>query len=269
MDPSNISVTPGSSGSSSDGNGGSSASVRTSSRGRRCMSSFPMGAQLATTDGGGSGSSSPPSSSSMGPNLEPHSGQPKDSPSNQVQRLLLVSPVRSPAATNNDVLIMDGVLVDNRPNTSSSARCSVSFIYNNGPINRRSISISDLVFVSSGSQSAIDAGSIGGSGGRSIGSSGQIPHREDPRVMQAQRNRHSEVGSQNQRRQHQGAGRQEFINPFNQGQDFVNPFNMPRRLAFPINFQQTLPYYSTTGSGCHCQELRTTPMLHPWCPSIQ
>ena len=54
----------------------------------------------------------------------------------------LVSPARSPASTDDDVLIMDGVLVDNGPGTPSSARRSVSFADNNGSNNRRSVSIS-------------------------------------------------------------------------------------------------------------------------------
>ncbi|PUZ40890.1 hypothetical protein GQ55_9G458600 [Panicum hallii var. hallii] len=247
MDPSNISVTPGSSGSSSDGNGGSS--VHTSSRRRRLMSSSPTGTQLAAADGGGSRSSTP-SSSSTGPDLEPHSRHPEDSPPNQVRRLLLISPVHSPAATDDDVLIMDGVLVDNGAGTPSSARRSVSFVDNNGPSNRRSVSNSDLVLVSSGSQRYIGAGSSGGSGGRRSCSSGQIPQREEPRVTQAQRNRHSEVGSQNRRRQHQGAGPsninqgQEFINPLsmNQGQEFINPFSLPHYTS-PY-YGQWLPYYT-------------------------
>ena len=139
MDPSNISVTPDSGGSGSDDNGGSS--MHTSSCRRRLMSSLPTGTQLAAADGGGSGSSSP-SSSSAGPDLEPHSRHPEDSPSNQVRRLLLVSPARTPAATDDAVLIMDGVLVDNGPGTPSSARRSVSFADNNGSNNRRSVSIS-------------------------------------------------------------------------------------------------------------------------------
>ena len=168
MNPSNISVTPGSGGSSSNSNGGSS--VHTSSRRRRLMSSLPTGTQLAAADGMGSRSSS----SSAGPDLEPHSCHPEDSPSNQVRRLLLVSPARTLAATDDAVLIMDGVLVDNGPSTPSSAGRSVSFVENNGPSNRRSVSISDLILVSSGSQGAISIGSSGGSGSRRSGSSGQV-----------------------------------------------------------------------------------------------
>ena len=69
---------------------------------------------------------------------------------------------------------MDGVLVDNGSGSISSARRSVSFVDNNGPSNRRSVSIRDLVLVSSGSQGAIGAGSSGGSGGRRNGSRGQV-----------------------------------------------------------------------------------------------
>ncbi|KAG2540418.1 hypothetical protein PVAP13_9NG552300 [Panicum virgatum] len=217
MDPSNISVTPDSGGSGSDDNGGSS--MHTSSCRRRLMLSFPTGTQLATADGRGSGSSSS-SSSSVSPDLDSHS-------------LLLVSPACSPAATDDDVLIMDGALVDNEPSSPSSARRPVSF--------------NSLVLVSSGSQGTISVESSGGSGGRRSGSNGQITHREEPRVTQAQRNRHSEVGSPHRHWQHQGAGLfninqgQEFFNPFNnnRGQDFINPFNIQHGPAFPIHF----PYY--------------------------
>ncbi|XP_039822636.1 protein app1-like [Panicum virgatum] len=240
MDPSNISVTPDNGGNSCDDNGGSS--MHTSSCCRH-MSSLPTGTQLATADGRGSGSSSP-SSSSTSSNLESHRLHPEDMPSNQVRCLLLVSPTRSPAAMDDDVLIMDDVLVDNGPGSPSSARPSVSFVGNNdGPSNRLSVSISDLGLVSSGSQGAIGTGS---SGGRRSGSSGQIHPREGT-VTQAQRNIHSEVGSHNRRRQHQGAGPsninqgQEFFNSFNnnRGQDFVNPFNIQHGPAFSIDF----PYY--------------------------
>jgi len=96
MDPSNISVTPGSGGSSSDGNGGNS--VPTSSRRRCLMSSLPTGTQLATADGRGFGLSSPsPSSVTVSPDLESHSLHPEETPLNQVRRLLLVTPTRSPA----------------------------------------------------------------------------------------------------------------------------------------------------------------------------
>ena len=74
-------------------------------------------------------------------------------------------------STDDDVIIMDGVLVDNGPSSPSRARRSVSFVDNNGPSNRRSVSIRDLVLVSSGSQGAIGTGS---SGGRRSGSSGQV-----------------------------------------------------------------------------------------------
>jgi hypothetical protein len=75
---------------------------------------------------------------------------------------------------DDDVLIMDGVLVDNGPGSPSSARRSISFIDNNGPSNRRSVSVNNLVLVSSGSQGAISIGSSGGSGSRRSGSSGQV-----------------------------------------------------------------------------------------------
>jgi hypothetical protein len=65
------------------------------------------------------------------------------------------------------VLIMDGALVDNGPGSPSSARRSISFIDNNGPSNRRSVSVNNLVLVSSGSQGAISVGSSGRSGGSS------------------------------------------------------------------------------------------------------
>ena len=77
-------------------------------------------------------------------------------------------------STDDDVIIMDGVLVDNGPSSPSRARRSVSFVDINGPSNGRNISISNLVLVSSSSQGAIGAGSSGGSGGRHSGSSGQV-----------------------------------------------------------------------------------------------
>ena len=90
MDPNNISVTPGS---NSNDNGGSS--VHTSSC-RHLMSFLPTGIQLATTDGRDSGSSSL-SPSTASPDLESHSLHPEETPLNQVRRLLLVTPTRSPA----------------------------------------------------------------------------------------------------------------------------------------------------------------------------
>ena len=154
MDPNNISVTPGS---NSNDNGGSLVHISSC---RHLMSFLPTGTQLATTDGRDSGSTSL-SPSTASPDLESHS-------------LLLVSPVCSPAATDDDVLIMDGALVDNGPGSPSSARRSISFIDNNGPSNRRSVSVNNLVLVSSGSQGAISIGSSGGSGSRRSGSSGQV-----------------------------------------------------------------------------------------------
>ena len=76
-------------------------------------------------------------------------------------------------STDDDVIIMDGVLVDNGPSSPSRARRSVS-VDINGPSNGRNISISNLVLVSSSSQGAIGTGSSGGSGGRHSGSSGQV-----------------------------------------------------------------------------------------------
>ncbi|CAL4977427.1 unnamed protein product [Urochloa decumbens] len=126
MDHSDLCVIPESGGgSSSNGNGGN-----------------------AVVDSGGYGSSSS-SSSSTSPDLEldhnRHRVNPEDSPTpNQVQRLLLVSPVRSPAVTEDDVLIMDVVLVNNVPRAPSTTR--------------RSASISNLLLVSSGSQGSIVSG---------------------------------------------------------------------------------------------------------------
>ncbi|KAG2540326.1 putative protein TPRXL isoform X1 [Panicum virgatum] len=253
MDPSNISVTPDSGGSGSDDNGGSS--MHTSSCRRRLMSSLPTGTQLATADGRGSGSSSS-SSSSASPDLESHS-------------LLIVSPVCSPAATDDDVLIMDGALVDNGPGSPSSTRRSISFIDNNGPSNRRSVSVNNLVLVSSVSQGAISVGSSGGSGGRRSGSSGQIPHREEPCVTQAQRNRHSEWDPIT------AAGNiREPVSPTStRGRSSSTPSTTTegRTSSTPSTSSTNRPSpstsHATTGSGW--LEPRTTPMLHPWWPSIQ
>lgn len=168
MDPINPRVTPGSGG---DGNG--DRSVRTSSR-RRRLTLSSTGTELisefdAAADTPGSGSSS----SSAGPDLEVdetrYRRNPEDSrTANQLGRPLLVSPVRSPASTDDYVLIMDGVLVDSDPSTPSSARRFVSLVDDNELSNRHSVSIGDLVLVSSGSQGS----SVGGSGGRHRG--GQV-----------------------------------------------------------------------------------------------
>lgn len=179
MDPIDLRVTPRSGGSGGDGNGG--RSVQTSSRRRRHLTlSSPTGTELssefdAAADGPGSGSSS----SSAGPDLEvdvtPYRRSrsrnrfPEDSPTaNNLGHLLLVSPVRSPASTDDDVLIMDGVLVDSDPSTPSSARRSVSFVDDNGPSSRRSVSIGDLVLVSSDSQGSSGGGNGSGSSGGQV-----------------------------------------------------------------------------------------------------
>lgn len=175
MDP--IDLTPRRGGSGGDGNGG--RSVQTSSRRRRHLTlSSPTGTELssefdAAADGPGSGSSS----SSAGPDLEfdvtpyrrSRNRVPEDSPTeNNLGLLLLVSPVRSPASTDDDVLIMDGVLVDSDPSTPSSARRSVSFVDDNGPSSRRSVSIGDLVLVSSDSQGSSGGGNGSGSSGGQV-----------------------------------------------------------------------------------------------------
>ncbi|KAF8728844.1 hypothetical protein HU200_018131 [Digitaria exilis] len=166
MDPSSLRVTPGSGGSGGDGNGG--RSVRTSSRRRRLTLSSTSGAELisefdAAADGPGSRSAGPALDVDEMPYRRSRSryrANPEDSPTeSQLGRLLLVSPVRSPASTDDDVLIMDGVLVDSEPSTPSSARHSASLVDDNGPSNRRSVSIADLVLVSSDSQGSSGGGS--------------------------------------------------------------------------------------------------------------
>ncbi|KAL6650039.1 hypothetical protein ACP70R_014263 [Stipagrostis hirtigluma subsp. patula] len=140
MDPRQLGVSPGSGGSGSNGNGVHSA-VYTSSRRRRRMSSPSTGTRLmpqfnAAVDGGGFGSSSSSSSGGLDLGLdESHNRQsrqrahPEASPApNHTGRLLLLSPAGSPATTDDDVLIMDGVLVDNN---RSGARRSASFVDNN------------------------------------------------------------------------------------------------------------------------------------------
>ena len=147
MDPNNISVTPGS---NSNDNGGSLVHISSC---RHLMSFLPTGTQLATTDGRDSGSSSL-SPSTASPDLESHSLHPEETPLNQVRRLLLVSPARSPASTDDDVLIMDGVLVDSGPGSTTATGTSSPSLTTMGP--------------------ATCAGSSGGSGSRRSGSRGHV-----------------------------------------------------------------------------------------------
>ncbi|KAJ1296915.1 hypothetical protein BS78_01G338300 [Paspalum vaginatum] len=262
MDPSNLCLTVDSGGSGSHGNGGRSA--HTSSRRRGLMPSSPTGTPLmsefnAAADGGDSGSSP----SSGGRDVEPEesrfphsrrSANSEASPTqNQVGLLLLLSPAGSPAATDDEVLIMDGVLVDNGPGTPSSARRSASndvnsngvvtpssarrsasiihnngsvtsssarrsslFVDNSGPGNRPSVSSNDLALLSSSAQGS----SRGGSGGRRGGSNGQ-----------------QQVGSSSWRQVH-GAG------PSNiqQGPELTFPMNVMQGPNYPYPYYHGLEY---------------------------
>ncbi|CAM0150885.1 unnamed protein product [Urochloa decumbens] len=216
MDHSDLRVTPDSGGDSSHGNGGN-----------------------AIVDSGGSGSSSS-SSSSASPDLELDHSRPhrvtEDSPTpNQVQRLLLVSPVRSPAVTEDDVLIMDGVLVNNVPRAPSSARRA---------------SISNLLLVSSGSQGSI----VSGRGSMHSGFGVQFylrRNREEPRRRQPQRNRYYE-----------GSSNRWQAGPSNLQPQFPLPAHNIRlgqhRLSLPYGMQRQYPF--------HMNMTTPQPYLSPWLP---
>ncbi|CAL4914602.1 unnamed protein product [Urochloa decumbens] len=154
IDPNDLCVTLDSVGNNSDGNGGDA---------------------VVDVHGRGFASSSPLSSSTI-PDLDleldhnHHQVNPEYSPTPNLQRLRLVSPVLSPTTAEDDVLIMDGVLVDNGLGTPSSVSRSVSFV-DNGLGNRRSASMSDLILVSSGFHGSSGDGSTRRSGYGGQGSS--------------------------------------------------------------------------------------------------
>ncbi|TVU46815.1 hypothetical protein EJB05_06384 [Eragrostis curvula] len=172
MEPRLLDVTPGS---GSGGNGGRSV-VYTSSRRRSRMSTSSTGTSLmpqfdAAADGGGSGSSSAggldePRLRNVRLRADPEAPL---TPSQVARLLFLGSPMSSPAATDDNVIIMDGVLVG-----SNGSRIS----YSN---RRRSASFSDPNLVAAGSpassggsscgSNALVTGSPGSSGGGSCGSS--------------------------------------------------------------------------------------------------
>ncbi|CAM0152795.1 unnamed protein product, partial [Urochloa decumbens] len=227
IDPSDLYVTPDSVGGSSDGNGGDAA-----------------------VDDRGSGSSSPLLSSTI-PDLEldhsHHRVNPEDSPTPNLQRLRLVSPVHSPTTTEDDMLIMDGVLVDNGPDSPSNARRSVSFVHN-GLGNRRSASMSDLILVSSSFQGSRDGGSSRRSG-YSAFTFAVLPVCRDPRTAgKPAPSITSSMGSS-----------QQFPLPahtIQQGQQqlsFSYPYNMqlPQHQQYPFHMNMTPP----------------PPYLSPWQPA--
>ncbi|RCV44555.1 hypothetical protein SETIT_9G383600v2 [Setaria italica] len=266
MDPC---VTPDNGGSGTDGNGGCFA--HTLSQRRRLQSSSPTGSQLmsefdATANGRGSESSSPLSSStSCDLELDEshnshniHRVNPEDSPTpSPVQHLLLVSSVHTQVSTDDDVLVMDGVLVDDGLRTPSSAMRSISSIDNNRHGIRRSVSTSDLIVISSGAQGSSSGrsggGSSRGSNSRRSGFGGQFyQRREDHRGTQFQRtSRYYELGSSS-RRHAQGAGPSNF----QQGQQLP---------PFPSNIQQGQQYtYNNMQLPQYPHHMTPPAYMAPW-----
>ncbi|KAL6878397.1 hypothetical protein ACP4OV_012567 [Aristida adscensionis] len=218
MDARQLAATPVTGGSGSNGNGGHSA-LHTYSRRQRRISSSSSGTSLMpqfndAVDGGGSGSSSSSLSSGRldiglddSHNRHRQRVRPETSPApNHARRLLLLSPAGSPA-TDDDVLIMDGVLVENsesgtrRSASSFGIRRSVPSMDNNASGTAPSATL-PAAFTDPGLVSS--AGSPGSSsGGGRYNFNGQFARVQEnlllalgamePRGMQTMRPRFSEM----------------------------------------------------------------------------